>query len=235
LILQWRGRLSNALQKSGKIEFKAIQSTFSHPTQQRRLSKPSVRTTKSFSATSHAYSLPSAQNFSTSLCNHSSMDTNPIRRPDKSLRLSHSHHDESSKSSMINCNPASVYPSLTSMSQRITGAYVENNQHQTLSRKSSIHPCGETNQDKSPLCQTLSAPNPMGFYNMMSMNSTPNNYRMMFTPYSTRSFQSSSSSSSPPLPPMPNSHAEHGRTDYFGKIRDHDFIFSRHNSLCLLR
>lgn len=90
--------------------------------------------------------------------------------------------------------------------QRNNGAYLSANQHQLLTRKTSIGPYGETSPDDKPkLCKTYSDPNRMRFFNSTQMNPTTqpsvtpqqqSNYLMTSTPYLTRQYLSHSQPSS---------------------------------------
>ena len=85
--------------------------------------------------------------------------------------------------------------------QRPNGAYLAANQHQLLTRKTSIGPYGETNnpEDKTKLCKTYSDPSKIRFYNTNQMANIETqispqqpNFLMTSTPYPPRQYLSRS-------------------------------------------
>jgi hypothetical protein len=89
----------------------------------------------------------------------------------------------------------------TSTPQRPNGAYLAANQHQLLTRKTSIGPYGETNnpEDKTKLCKTYSDPSKIRFYNptqmaniQTQMSPQQTNFLMTSTPYPPRQYLSRS-------------------------------------------
>jgi hypothetical protein len=87
-----------------------------------------------------------------------------------------------------------------STSQHNNGGYLAANQHQLLTRKTSIGPYGETNpEDKTKLCKTYSDPSRIRFSNPAQMPNFPTStnsqlspqqttYRMTSTPYPPRQY-----------------------------------------------
>jgi hypothetical protein len=117
-------------------------------------------------------------------------------------------------------------PSLNYMSstpaQRNNGAYLTANQHQLLTRKTSIGPYGEVNQDdKTKLCKTYSDPNTIRFYNPITPPppSQQTNY-LTSTPYPPRQYLSRSQ----PTPnnffnesPIQKSYSDKEASVFYGK------------------
>ncbi|UJR31471.1 hypothetical protein I4U23_018960 [Adineta vaga] len=93
-----------------------------------------------------------------------------------------------------NLRPSFSYA--TSILQRTNGAYLATNEHQLLTRKTSIDPYGETNsEDKTKLCKTYSDPSRIRFChpiptqqssNHLQISSQPKTYHITSTPYSSR-------------------------------------------------
>jgi hypothetical protein len=91
-------------------------------------------------------------------------------------------------------------PSLNYMTstppQRNNGAYLAANQHQLLTRKTSIGPYGEINSDdKTKLCKTYSDPSKIRYYNPLHSQISPpqqTNYHLTSTPYPPRQYLSRS-------------------------------------------
>jgi hypothetical protein len=90
--------------------------------------------------------------------------------------------------------------------QRPNGAYLAANQHQLLTRKTSIGPYGEPNnpEDKTKLCKTYSDPSKIRFFNSNQMANIQTqispqqpNFLMTSTPYSSRQYLSRSSQLTP--------------------------------------
>jgi hypothetical protein len=166
------------LQKLGKTDYKTIQSASSHPLPPRRGSmKPPIKNSKSSSATYHPNYLSSSISlgkYNSEPQNNNSMESNIIRRPTKSPTLVYPTTEESNETN----NYHSSFNPMTSTPQRNHGDYLANNQHQTLTRKASIDPYGETNNnhDKNKLCKTFSDPNKIRFF-----NSTHNNMQLAST------------------------------------------------------
>lgn len=103
-----------------------------------------------------------------------------------------------------NLRPSFNYTTTTT-SQRNNGAYLAANQHQLLTRKTSIGPYGESNQeDKTKLCKTYSDPSKIRLYNQTQIpnfQSSTNSqlsppqqqvYQMTSTPYAQRQYLSRS-------------------------------------------
>jgi hypothetical protein len=228
-LLQWRGRLSNMLQSLGKIEYKTIQSVYSHTAQQRRITKPSVRPIKSSNGAYYSnYSSNTVPllKFSSEPQNNNLSEPNLIRRPTKSPTLIYPTNEESNET-----NLQTSFSSITSTPQRNNGAYLANNQHQALTRKASIDPYGETNKnDRTKLCKTFSDPNKMRFANPTQINQMKshqiqqqNLFRMISTPYSQQQ-QRQFISRSPPsstldtsTSPIKKCYSDNERSDYYGK------------------
>ena len=235
-LLQWRGRLSNMLQSLGKIEYKTIQSVYSHPAQQRRMTKPSVRPVKS--STGAYYSNYSSNpvplsKFSSEPQNNNLLEPSLIRRPTKSPTLIYPTNEES-----IETNLQTSFSCITSTPQRNNGAYLANNQHQVLTRKASIDPYGEANKnDRNKLCKTFSDPNKIRFANPTQINQMKshqiqqqNLFRMISTPYSQQ--QRQFISRSPPssnldtsTSPIKKCYSDNERSDYYGKTNFHKLYF----------
>ncbi len=183
LLLKWRRRLSNLLQPLGKIDYKPNQIT------PRRSIKPSVRPIKSYSNYS-SNSIPLSK-YNSEPHNNNLIESNLIRRPIKSPTLNYPTNEESTDS-----NLQTSFSSIISSPQRNNGAYLANNQHQTLTRKASIDPYGETNtnnnNNRTKLCKTFSDPNRVRFQNPTQMNYMKSSirpqqqslFRMISTPYS---------------------------------------------------
>lgn len=222
LILQWRGRLSNSLQKLGKIEFKAISSVSSHPVPPRRSTKPPVRGVKSSSAVypsnNPTTSNPLTHYISDHQSKYSLMDSSTIRRPGKPPVSNHPSSLEAEENNKNNSRYPPTFTSMVSNSQRGTGAYLADHQHQALVRKPSMHPYVENNANKTKLCKTFSEPNKIRFHNpsqinslpLSTMNSQSNHYRMMIsTPYSQQQFLTSS--------PIAKPYATAHQSDYYGR------------------
>jgi hypothetical protein len=111
-----------------------------------------------------------------------------------------------------NLRPSFNYPTSTSQQRNNNnnnggGAYLAANQHQLLTRKTSIDPYGENNsEDKTKLCKTYSDPSKIQYYNptqitnnfQSSTNSQLSsplqqiNYQMTSTPYQSRQYLSNS-------------------------------------------
>jgi hypothetical protein len=101
-----------------------------------------------------------------------------------------------------NLRPSFNY--MTTTPQRNNGAYLAANQHQLLTRKTSIDPYGETNlEDKTKLCKTYSDPSKIRYYNPNQMPNFQSSthfqlspqqptYRMTSTPYPPRQYLSRS-------------------------------------------
>ena len=223
LILQWRGRLSNSLQKLGKIEFKAIHSVSSHPLQPRRSMKTPVRNIKSNSILYHGNnptsSIPLAQYISEPQNKYSLMDSNTIRRPGKSSTANFPTGSEADENNKNNSRFCPAFTAMVPNSQRGTGAYLAENHHrEALSRKPSMYPYVESDPNRAKLCKTLSEPNQIRFHKPSQMNSSPlssinthpNNYRMMIsTPYSQQQFLNSS--------PIGKPYVSNDQSDYYGR------------------
>ena len=234
VLLQWRGRLSAMLQTLGKIEFKKIQSTYNH-TQQRRDGKLSVRPTKSTIGLYHASyssnSIPLAK-FNSEPQNNSLMDPGFPQRLNRSPTQMYPTVEEPHDSNSLQ----TAFANLTSTPQRNNGAYLANNQHQTLIRKASIGPYGEaSSHDKPKLCKTVSDPNRARFYNpsqvpnmqlsSMRAHQAPQHslFQMISTPYSQqqRAFVSRSpptSTTDTSTSPIKECFPDDERSDYYGKI-----------------
>ncbi len=223
--LQWRRRLSNALQSLAKIDYKPNQLTFG---QQRRSIKPSVRPMKTFSAAHHpnypSNSIPLAK-YNSEPQNNQFIDPSLIRRPNRSPTLMYPTNEEST--------PPTNH-----------GAYLANHQHQALTRKASIDPHGENNvHNRTKLCQTYSDPHKVRFQNFQQTNhiqssnrSQQNLIRMVSTPYSQQ--QRPFISRSPPAPtmdtlavsPIQKSYSDNENLEYYSKnsiriITKHLFVF----------
>jgi len=219
LVLQWRGRLSNMLQSLGKIEYKTIQSAFSHTSPARRMTRPFMRPMKSLSTQHHS-------NYSTQLTKYNSepqhnnlMDLNLIRRPNKSPTQIYPTKEDSN-----DINLQTSFSCLTSTPQRNNGAYLANNQHQTLTRKASIDPYGETNKTK--LCKTSSDPSRIRFSNPNHMQLSPmrshqsqkqNLFHMISKPYSHQQRQPPTSMIDSSTSPIEECYPDDERSNYYGK------------------
>jgi len=204
------------LQSIGKPDYKPNQITPFHSIQPRRSIKPSVRPMKSTSST--YYSNYSSNSIPLSKYNsepqNNLIESNLIRRPTKSPPLNYSTNEESTDLNLQ-----------TSFSQRNNGAYLANNQHQTLTRKASIDPYGETNtnnNNRTKLCKTFSDPNRVRFQNHTQMNYMKSSirpqqqslFRMISTPYSQQ--QRQFASRSPPtlsISPIQKSYPENENSD----------------------
>ncbi|CAF1021410.1 unnamed protein product [Adineta steineri] len=169
IVLQWRGRLSAMLQSLGKIEYKTIQSTFSH-TPQRRSIKSSIRPMKSSLGlyhSNHSTNSVPLMKFNSEPQHNSLMNSNLIRRPNKSPINIYSTTEETNEVTSIQTS----FSCITSTPQRNNGAYLVNNQHQALTRKASIDPYSDNNSNnKTKLCKTISDPSKIRFYNPTQMN-----------------------------------------------------------------
>ncbi|CAF1056677.1 unnamed protein product [Adineta steineri] len=134
--------------------------------------------------------------------NHLSIVTSHSLQEQSSYHQSQPFVTERSGNGSGNLRPSFSY--LMSPSQRNNGTYLAANQHQLLTRKTSIDPYGETNsEDKSKLCKTYSDPNRIRFYNPnqqtsnhLQISSQQTNYRLTSTPYSQRQYLSRSQPSS---------------------------------------
>lgn len=133
----------------------------------------------------------------TSSNNHLSVTSNHSSQ-EQSYLQSKSFINERSGNCNGNLRPTFNYS--TSTPQRNNGAYLAANQHQLLTRKTSIGPYGENSpEDKTKLCKTYSDPNRIRFLNSTQMNTIPtsipppqqqSNYLMTSTPYLTRQYNS---------------------------------------------
>jgi hypothetical protein len=217
------------LQSLGRIEYKAIQSVYSHTAQQRRATKPPVRPSKSATGVFYPSYPPNAiplSKFSSEPQNNNLNEPNLIRRPTRSPTLIYPTNEESNEN-----NLQTSFSSITSTPQRNNGAYLANNQHQALTRKASIDPYGESNtNNRTKLCKTFSDPNKIRFGNSTQINQIKNQqmqqqnlFRMISTPYSQQQ-QRQFISHSPPtsnmdtsVSPIQKSYSDNERSDYYGK------------------
>ncbi|CAF4261093.1 unnamed protein product, partial [Adineta steineri] len=151
LFVQWRGRLSAMLQSLGKIEYKTIQPTFSHTPQHRSI-KSSIRSMKislGLYHSNHSTNPVPLMKFNSEPQHNSLMETNLIRRPNKSPINIYSTTEETNEVTSIQAS----FSCITSTPQRNNGAYLVNNQHQALTRKASIDPYSDHNSNnKTKLC-----------------------------------------------------------------------------------
>jgi len=136
---------------------------------------------------------------STTSTNHLSIVSSHSLQEQSSYHQGQSFITERSGNGSGNLRPTFNYN--TSTPQRNNGAYLSANQHQLLTRKTSIGPYGETNlEDKTKLCKTYSDPSKIRYYNptqnpnfqlsTQSQISPPQqgNYRMTSTPYPPRQY-----------------------------------------------
>ncbi|CAF0998317.1 unnamed protein product [Adineta ricciae] len=101
---------------------------------------------------------------------------------------------------------------VASTSQRTNGGYLAANQHQLLTRKTSIDPYGESRfEDKNKLCKTFSDPSRIRFChpipnqqsaNHLQIASQSKTYQSTSTPYSSRQYLSRSQPASNNLKPF---------------------------------
>ncbi len=216
LFLQWRRSLSAASQSLTKVDHKPNQPTFSHAFQQRRSIKPSVRPMKSTSTVYNPNYPPHVQlsKFHSEPQNNQYIDPSLIRRPNRS-------------------------PTLESSPPNNNGAYLANHQHQALTRKASIDPQGENNNNnKTKLCKTYSDPHRIRMQNLSQTNhiqssnrSQQNLIRMISTPYSQQ--QRTFISQSPPMDtfgisPIKKSSSDNEHSEYYGKNSIHKKTFRIH-------
>lgn len=135
--------------------------------------------------------------------------TNENRDHHLSIVTSHSLQEQSTMSSPAfisersgfgtgNLRPSNQY--LTSTPQRSNAGYLAANDHQLLTRKTSIGPYGDQNrQDKTKLCKTFSDPSKIRFYNPNAMNNlqSPSNPSPISSQNNSTGYATLSSSYSP--------------------------------------
>jgi hypothetical protein len=169
-------------------------------------------------------SIPLSRQHNSELSNQNGNDPNLIRRPNKSPTLvfttnndttddqanhlslvsSHSLQEQSSYHQTVpfitersgngsgNLRPSFNYQMSTP--QRNNGGYLAANQHQLLTRKTSIDPYDDNNgEDKTKLCKTYSDPSKIHYYNPTKnlnqhsqISPQQGTYRLTSTPYSLR-------------------------------------------------
>jgi hypothetical protein len=206
-------------------------------------------------------SIPLSRQHNSELSNQNLNDTNLIRRPNKSPTLvfttnndttddstnhlsivsSHSLQEQSSYHQTTpfitersgngsgNLRPSFNY--LMSTPQRNNGGYLAANQHQLLTRKTSIDPYDDTNgEDKTKLCKTYSDPSKIRYYNPnqhSQISPQPTTYRLTSTPYSPRQNLSRSQPTDPNHlfdsnfiheSPIQKSYSDKEASVFYGKI-----------------